>query len=252
MKHRAWTKEETMLAINLYCKLPFGKMHHANPDVVALAKLIGRSPNSVALKLGNIACLDPDLPRKGLSNYTRLDCDTWEEFSADWERLAFESELLLAKYQNRPIEKVAEIETENIPQEGKERETIIRARVNQSFFRKMIFSSYQNTCCITGINTAQLLIASHIKPWAVDVGNRLNPRNGLCLNALHDKAFDSGLISVSNDLKVIVSGKLKSHYGLKAFSTFFAEYEGVPINLPMRFLPDKTFLEYHRDVIFQG
>ncbi len=251
MKHRPWTKEETILAINLYCKIPFGKTHHSNPEIIALANIINRTPNSVALKLANIACLDPDLPRKGLSNYTKLDKNIWDEYSADWERLAFESEVLLAKYKKQHIEKVAGIITDDIFEEGKERETVIRARVNQEFFRKMIFSSYENTCCITGINISQLLIASHIKPWSHDAKNRLNPKNGLCLNALHDKAFDTGLISISNNWKVIVSGKIKSHYNLKILSDYFAKYDGKLINLPKRFLPDKIFLEYHRDIIFK-
>lgn len=64
---------------------------------------------------------------------------------------------------------------------------------------------------MTGISISELLIASHIKPWKVsnNEDEKTNPRNGLCLNALHDKAFDRGLITIDKNYKIIVSSKLK-------------------------------------------
>ena len=56
-----WTREELILAINLYCKLPFGKLHQNNPEIKHLAQLIGRSNGSLAYKLVNFASLDPSL-----------------------------------------------------------------------------------------------------------------------------------------------------------------------------------------------
>lgn len=56
---RLWTREELMLAINLYAKLPFGKMDHRNKEVQQLAILINRTSDAVARKLGNFASLDP-------------------------------------------------------------------------------------------------------------------------------------------------------------------------------------------------
>ena len=86
---------------------------------------------------------------------------------------------------------------------------MVQVRVNQSFFRRAVLASYQGRCCMSGVNHPRLLVASHIVPWSQDVANRLNPRNGLCLSALHDRAFDSGLISLNNDYQVIISDKLK-------------------------------------------
>ena len=80
--------------------------------------------------------------------------------------------------------------------DGKEKERIIKTRVNQSLFRKVVLATYNNKCCITGLAQPELLIASHIIPWSVNEKERLNPSNGICLNALHDKAFDSGLIAI--------------------------------------------------------
>lgn len=61
---------------------------------------------------------------------------------------------------------------------------------------------------MTGLSNKALLVAGHIKPWKVSDPNtmRLAPDNGLLLNALHDKAFDRGLIAITKDLKIAVSG----------------------------------------------
>jgi putative restriction endonuclease len=135
---------------------------------------------------------------------------------------------------------------------GKDVLRSVKARVNQSFFRKMILSSYNNQCCITGLDIPRLLIASHIKPWSIDKNSRLNPCNGLCLNALHDKAFDTGLITVDTNKKIVISKAVKEHYTIESVKTYFEAYDNKTISLPNRFLPDKQFLEYHRNKIFQG
>ena len=106
--------------------------------------------------------------------------------------LAYESEIQLAKLLNHKIEIDEEIDFEI--KEGKVREGVVKVRVNQSFFRNTVLASYENKCCITGISIPDFLVASHIIPWSKDEKNRLNPENGLCLNSIHDKAFDKGFI----------------------------------------------------------
>ena len=59
MIRRNWTKDELILTFALYLRLPFGKMHHNNPDVIYIAQLINRTPGAVAMRLGNFASLDP-------------------------------------------------------------------------------------------------------------------------------------------------------------------------------------------------
>lgn len=253
MIKKLWTRNELIIAINQYCKIPFGKIHNRNPEIIGLANILGRTPSAVSWKLVNFASLDPSLQARGISgakNISRLDRETWNEFYENWEELGFESEKLIAEYKNEPIEKSAEILVDDLPKEGKEREAIVKARVNQSFFRKNILSAYSYKCCITGISVPDLLIASHIKPWAEDAKNRLNPRNGLCLNALHDKAFDKGWISLSDDYHLLVSKKLKDIMQGVIFEKYFDDYENRPIELPKRFLPDTDFLKYHREVRF--
>ncbi len=245
---KLWTREELILAVNLYCKLPFGRLHYRNPLIAELANLIGRTPSSVALKLVNFASLDPSLKERGIKgaqNASKLDKEIWNEFYENWSDLSFESEKQLAIKSNSSIEKMNSIDENELPQDGKTREQLVKVRVNQSFFRKAILAAYNNTCCITGIQRPELLIAGHIKPWALDEKNRLNPRNGIAINALHDKAYESGLISISPDYKIKISSELKKLNNQNGIFDYFVKYEDKEIILPDRFLPDKEFLQYH-------
>ncbi|MBI1811627.1 MAG: hypothetical protein HY035_06690 [Nitrospirae bacterium] len=168
-----WTREQTIVVFNLYCKIPFNRVSSAHPDIVRIAKIIGRSANSVKMKIGNFGSFDPELKKRGivgLENTSKLDENIWNEFNNNWEKLAYESELLIAKFSKKTIEETAHIEATDLPK-GKVREAIIKARVNQYFFRSAILSSYNQKCCITGLGIAELLVASHIIPWAKDEKN---------------------------------------------------------------------------------
>lgn len=251
---KLWTREELILAINLYCKLPFGKLHRSNPDVIKLAGLIGRTPNSVAYKLVNFASLDPSLKKRGIkgaSNSSKLDRVIWDEFYNNWNELPFESEKLLAQFEKKSMEELNGIDPNEFP-EGRNREQMVKVRVNQSFFRRSILASYNYTCCITGINQGGLLIAGHIKPWSLDVENRLNPRNGIAINALHDKAFENGLITITPDYRIQVSTSILNQKRTSAIDKYFIQYHEREIILPSKFLPDETFLRFHNEHRFQG
>lgn len=247
-----WTREELIVAFNLYCTLTFTRINANNKAIKELAEIIGRSNNAVAMKLANFARLDPALQSrevKGMSHGGHGEELVWEEFNSDWEQLGFESELIKAKYKGIQLESEIDISDLNEIPIGKERETIIKARVNQNFFRKTILASYQQTCCITGIKTSELLIASHIVPWARNEKERMNPQNGLCLNALHDMAFDKGLITITPDYKVRISEILKSQIDTN-IDKYFSPFENKTIILPGRFLPQREFLDYHATNIF--
>lgn len=251
-----WTREELILAINLYCKLPFGKMHKTNPDIVDLAKLIGRTPSSVAFKLGNFASFDPTLKARGIkgaTNASKLDKTIWDEFYNNWDEVLLFSERMLAQKQHSTIEKINKIELDNFPINGKEKERLVKTRVNQSLFRNIVLATYNHECCITGLKKDEFLIASHIIPWSKDDKNRLNPMNGLCLNALHDRAFDSGLIAIRpDDYTIVLSSELKQKKNInKALETHFIAYENKEIHLPDKFLPQPEFLDYHYQNIFR-
>lgn len=251
MTQRLWTREEEIIVFNLYCKIPFKKSSKNHPDVIKIANLIGRSPSAVNMKIGNFGSFDENLKKHGivgLTNASRLDKDIFDEFSGDWDRLAYESEMLIAKLSNE----APELHMDSIP-EGGECAVATKARINQSFFRSAVLSSYSSTCCITGICTPQLLIASHIKPWKESNANeKTDPRNGVCLNALHDMAFDKGYITISADYIIVVSKQLKDIYDGKTIEKYFGTYKGKQIILPDKFVPNKAYLEYHNDVIFKG
>lgn len=248
---RLWTRNELILVINLYCKIPFGKMSAGNPDVKDLATTIKRTPAAVSYKLGNFASLDPTLKARGvggLPNRGELTEVVWKEFYNDWDAALLESERLLAKVKHTSVESLNSVDVEAIMKEGLTKARLVNVRVNQSLFRTMILAAYNNTCCITKIQNNNLLVASHIIPWSEDEKNRLNPVNGLCLNALHDKAFDKHLITVSaEDYTIKVSPRLKSKNVLESMEINFWRLEGKVIELPDKFLPSKEFLGRHNE-----
>ncbi|MCZ2224116.1 MAG: HNH endonuclease [Chitinophagales bacterium] len=251
-ERRNWTREELIVAFNLYCKIPFSKINYNHKMVIELANAIGRTPSAVAWKLVNFASLDPSLKErhiKGASNAGKLDKVIFEEFYQDWNTLAYESEISLANLLKKPIQIEEEIDFEI--KEGKVREALVKVRVNQSFFRSTVLASYENKCCITGISIPEFIVASHIIPWSKDEKNRLNPENGLCLNSIHDKAFDKGFITIDFDYKIKVSKYLNDFKKENNIQKFFLDFENKKIEMPKRFLPNKDFLEYHHNNIFR-
>lgn len=256
-RREVWSHNELLLAFNLYCKTPFGRLHKSNPEVVALAALIGRSVNAVAWKLVNFARLDPALQKRGIkgaSHGGKGEVEIWNSFHNNWENLALESENLLARLQGRNLEKEAAAESLSesdlgilIPPEGIDRETLVKVRVNQGFFRKTILASYDSTCCVTGLRVPELLVASHIIPWSKAPNRRLDPTNGLCLNALHDRAYDRHVLTVTPDHEVLVSSRIKKEFSNLEEQNFLTRFHGQKITLPRKFRPAGEFLNQHHN-----
>ena len=255
MERRLWTRDEMILAFNLYLKMPFGKISSRNPRVKELAELIGRTDNSVALRLVNYASCDPILQARGVSGMSggKNVCQPyWDEFYDDREALVFESERILAKYQHTDIETKFQKELLDIPEgvTGETRVREVKTRVNQNVFRQIVLANYDEKCGLTGIDVPELLVASHIIPWAENKQERLNPENGICLSSLYDKAFDKGLISFANDKHVICSIRLKDNVGKDYYARYFAPIEGSKLVTPKKYNINPQFLEWHRDCIF--
>jgi len=261
-----WTREHFLIALNLYYKLPFGKYDRKNPAVIDIAARMRRTPSSLAMKLSNFASLDP-IHRargvKGLSGATKQDRMMWAEFQSQIETLGVESEQLLHDlYTEDNNEEVDFLERGNVklersqvfvaPTGATEAIAVVKVRRGQQFFRQTVLNAYGVRCCITGINVPRLLVASHIKPWSDFPNERLEPRNGLCLSSLHDAAFDAGLITLDEQLKLILSRRLKDYFPHAALEQNFLEYEGMTIRKPNKIAePDPTLLEYHREIIFK-
>ncbi|MBX3665437.1 MAG: HNH endonuclease [Burkholderiales bacterium] len=251
MPVQPWTKDQLKLAFHLYFQLPFGKLHQRNPEIIELASLIGRTPGAVAMKLSNIASLDPKITgtgRKGLSGSSELDRQVWTEFHENWEKLASESERLRKKLGGSTSLQIENDDLDDLSghYSGETRSRMVEQRIKQALFRRVVLSGYGEKCCMSGLSERGLLVASHIVPWGKDKQNRLNPSNGLCLSAIHDRAFDRGLITVSDDFKVIVSEKLRRKGG-RFLKDAILSLHKKEITLPDRFRPKAEFLAWHRD-----
>lgn len=143
----------------------------------------------------------------------------------------------------------------DITKEGEDKVSITKQRKGQDYFRRMILANYGGRCALTGIDIPQLLLASHIIPWAEKSHkrDRLNPCNGICLSALYDKAFDQGLITFSpDDYKVVLSSALLEYETEEYFDRHFSSIAGQQIIMPTEHLPNRDFLAYHKEKVFMG
>lgn len=249
-----WSREELILAFNLYLKLPFGKLHSKTHEIVDLANLLGRSVNSIAIRLTNFAACDPYHQGRGVKGMVGgiKQCQPiWDEFYNNQEELVYLSEQILAEKENSSIQKkyhdllfdLKDLKGENVIRE-------VKTRVNQSVFREMVLANYNVKCAITNIDIPELLLASHIMPWSKNVEHRLNPENGICLSALYDKAFDKGIIGINQKYQVVLSSSLKKKKDTLFYKQHFEPIENLKIAEPFKYLPRKEFLEYHMDNIF--
>lgn len=250
-KRRNWSRDETLAAFALYLTIPSGQHDKGNEDVVALARALGRTPGAVVLKLGNIKANDPMRDGVGLTHGSRLDAEVWAEFQSRGDDLVSEALEGLEKalgHAGMSAPALADV-TGDLP-EGTDRMVLATARVNQRYFRNSLLENYGHRCCFSGLGMDQLLVASHIKPWAVsDPHERVSPRNGLLLNALHDRAFDQGLMTIDYALRIHVSGRVPRR---GAYGDLLWRYDGLAMRRPERAQPSREFIEYHNDCVFRG
>jgi putative restriction endonuclease len=254
---KRWTREELLVALNLYHKLTFGQLHARHPAVIALAERLERGANSMAMKLCNLASLDPALKLrgiKGLEGASELDRTVWNEFHADLnETVPASEDALRALFEADDGD-----DLEVLPKEGfrvrkrpqsspTEITATIKQRRGQDYFRNSVLKNFGGRCGVTQLAIRELLIASHILPWGTHSEHRLNVRNGLCLSRLHDAAFDQGLIAFDTELRMKVSPRLKAALPQRTVAENFAAYEGEALSLPNdAVLPDTEFLAEHR------
>jgi len=252
----AWGRDELILALYLYCQIPFAQTKASNPEVMKLAQVLGRTPSSVARKLGNFGAFDPLLAQKGivgLVHYSKADKDIWHEFYGRWDVLVEESQTLLV---GSTAETIFAPEPETLPDlvlptGPTTQPRLVMTRLYQSFFRKAVLASYGSRCCLCGMELKPLLVGSHIKPWSVaSEEERTDPENGLCLCVLHDKAYDRGLLTVATDYRVIVSSAIKKS-AVNFTQMTLAEFDMQLIQMPSRFAPKPEYLQWHREKVFQ-
>lgn len=256
-----WSPSERLAAMYLYCQLPFGKLHARNPEIITLAARLGRTPSSVAMKLGNFASLDPVQQQRGVSGLkgaSRGDREVWAAFEADWagmvDRSAAIYEDLLREPPTDAPERLDELgppifRPAPIGPTTVERQVL--ARRGQDWFRAALLAGFDGACCVSGVNVDTMLVASHIVRWADDPSLRLNPHNGLLLSAIHDRAFEHGYLTVDERMKVVVADELRRSPNPFLRDAIGASH-GVPLRSPRRFAPDPALLARHREERFRG
>jgi putative restriction endonuclease len=248
-----WTREELIVAFNLYCRIPFGRIHKSNPEIIKISKKIKRTPSALAMKMVNFASLDPvhqNRDVKGLQHGSKKDQKIWDEFHEDWESLAFESQKVLGRFKEEYFEDDTRdivLSDSDITTEAKR---TTRVRLVQSFFRETVLSSYNFSCTVCRLNLHAMLNASHIIPWSVDKHRRADPTNGLTFCVFHDRAFDRGLMTIDKNFKVVLSKEVRVMGAPKLHRVGFFEIEGKSIILPDKFRPDQIALDYHREKVF--
>ncbi|AUD07273.1 restriction endonuclease [Spirosoma pollinicola] len=243
-----WNRAQLLSVFNLYLKLPPGELNLTNEEIKKLAKLIGKSESSVAMKLNNFAFTDPYNKQNGIIGLEEGAGQVkpiWDEFLSNQEDLTYESERKLSEYQDKRIEESdSDVDFQVSDLKGDYIVRNVKTRINQNVFRKMILKTYASKCAISGINTPELLVAGHIIPWAENEKERLNPQNGICLSNLYDRAYEKGLICIDTDYKVLISRRLKATSHKEFYNDFFGRFEYKPIHLPRSYQPKKEFLEY--------
>jgi len=259
---KRWTKEELLIALNVYRKLNFGQLHARNPVIIQLAEKLGRPPGSIAMKLCNFASLDPVLTasgRKGLEGASSLDRELWQNFLKDPAVVIPESEeafrRLFTPGENDEVEVIKDkgIKVSRSPLRkapvGETTTTVeVKARRGQDYFRQVILNAFNNRCCVSGIPIRTMLVASHILPWSDHPAERLNPANGLCLSRIHDVAFDRRLITFDENYCLVISKDLKAECTNAVLKESFSAFEGKRINLPDESVPPShEFLAQHRE-----
>ncbi len=252
MAHDHWTRDQQLLALRLYVRSAFGRLHGRNPDIVRQAEGIGRTANALAMKACNFASLDPAFRatnRRGLSGASTADRALWAEFVANPDAIADEAEATYEAFMaGEPKAAAAEIA---VPSGETDALRLVRTRRVQSFFRAAVLTSYDGTCAVSGMRLRALLNASHIIPWSHAHNRRADPTNGICLNALFDRAFDRGLMTIDEDMRVVMSPVIRSAATNAALACSLLEAEGRKLTMPSRFLPDPAALEYHRQAIYR-
>lgn len=245
-----WQEDELLLTLHLYCRTPFGKLHQTNPEIIKLAQIIGRSPSAVAMKACNFASLDPALAQKGLAGASKADRTLWDAFMTNATDIADKAEAL---YETRvlPTEPISS-ETEKplvFPTGPTETIREVKVRRVQRFFRQTVLESYNNRCAISGLAIPELLVASHIIPWAEDESRRADPTNGIALNALYDKAFDRHLISFDEHFRLVLSERIKAKAKDEVVREYFLKIEGRVLEMPYRFFPNIEALKNHCETV---
>ncbi|MFH1944550.1 MAG: HNH endonuclease [Acidobacteriota bacterium] len=133
------------------------------------------------------------------------------------------------------------------PRFGKE--TLVKPRLGQGSFKVLVTDAYRRSCAITAERALPALEAAHIKPYASGGEHRID--NGVLLRADMHRLFDRGYITITGDLRVEVSRKIREEF---ENGRYYYTFHGKSVSKPdLRFdPPEKDFLIWHNEQIFKG
>jgi putative restriction endonuclease len=246
-----WTKGETMMAFALYKLLQTSEHDAKNDDVIRLARSLSRTPAAVALKIQNIAAHDPDGKHRGLVHGSKYDESIWGDYFKNPDGFLNKClDVMSMRINGHPSESFESLDSEaQSTPVGRDLPLEATQRYGQSALRNVLLKNYHARCCLTGIDIKELLVVSHIKPWSVsEPTEKVSASNALLLNAFHDRAFDKGLITINQQLKVVVWDELEHS---KLNDKWLYSYEGKRISVPEAGVPDREYVTYHNKNIFK-
>ncbi len=249
MPNRLWTKEEFILTLDLYFRMPFGQISKSNPDIIKMAELISRTPSSVAMRLCNYANCDPELKARGISGLS----GGYDKCLPYWERYASKrGDLSSAALKCR--KKI--IETYNSANDDalshvSQWDSIVNELYNHKF-QNVVKKNYHDRCAISGLMIPPLLVGCHIIPPSEEETGTIDASNGICFNLLYAKAFSDGLIGIDPQYKIHLSTELKKHQFDKGYYSLFKKYDGANLAIgDVVIKPNPKYLEWHMDTIFE-
>lgn len=250
-ERRRWTRDELLLVLHLYERLPFGQQDQKNAQVIELARALSRTPGSVAMKLNNFTSLDPDEQArgiKGLIGTSELDRRVWKEFRENADVVEQSEAFWEARMEGERAARQTPVARETAPFLGVTEATLARKmRLGQQYFRRVVLANFEFRCALTAVAQPELLNASHISPWSLDAPNRVDAANGLCLNRLHDAAFDRRLIAFDDDLRLVISREIRGAMRSGALARAFLVYEGKRLAKPVRRPLSMDLIRRHRE-----
>lgn len=220
MKNPKWTRDELILALDLYVELANRNIDSGNPKIIELSNILNRlpeaeekrvnekfrNPKGVAMKLSNFRRFDPNHTGKGLERGGKLEEVIWNEFFGHNDRLRNAAQAIKATAAPRPYILQADDAADNIAAEDRgdylnngrdERDIVnrqIKARRGQASFRNSLFDRYGEVCMVTGCTIKHLLEAAHINPYRGENDN--HPNNGLILRSDIHTLFDLNLLKI--------------------------------------------------------
>lgn len=246
-----WSTDEITLALALYLRTPYNRIHPRNPEIQKLATYLGRTEGAVSKKLANLACFDPEVAqkgKKGFSHGSKLDPQVWNLYVGSDREISLDKLIedcrLIGQKIDIPIDNaVFGIVEETIPVSTTEEEQVVKIRRGQAYFRQTVLCRYRYRCVVSGLNLPQMLEAAHILPWSDNETLRLVPQNGLALLPSLHKAYDLNLLGIDADGVVHISDALMDRSEEEPLKDFFKKISGQKIIVPSTVQVNREYLD---------